>query len=151
MFFGVLRCFWILSVFDFFKCDSTVQVSGSIPYFNGSSAWQRGPFYSYYAIILLNLTDSKSPAERICWFACGCWKEMTESLCTCSLPPVVIGNLVLPVIPSTGCGHKILSGLLFSKVGTLGLFLCQVCKTYSTGFLNASDREMSLLTQRSCE
>lgn len=46
-----------------------------------------------------------------------------------STSSVVMGNLVLSVIPCTGCGHKILSGLLCSKVGTLGLFLCQLCKT----------------------
>lgn len=38
---------------------------------------------------------------------------------------------MLPVIPFTGCGHKILSDLFFSKesVGTFRLFFCQVCKT----------------------
>jgi len=49
-----------------------------------------------------------------------------------SISCVVKSNLALPVIPSIGSGHKILSYLFFIKeklVETLRLFLCQVRKT----------------------
>lgn len=125
-----LECLWFFFLICF---NCATQVSGLVPYINVLSAWQHGPFYPFYAIILLRKQTPREP----------CWRDLMICLqilkgndrialrLQSSISCVVISNLVLPVIPSTGCGHKILSNLFFSKepVGTFRLFFCQVCKT----------------------
>lgn len=140
---------WVSLIFFFLICfNCATQVSGLVPYINVLSAWQHGPFYPFYAIILLRKQTPREP----------CWRDLMICLrilkgndrialrLQSSISCVVISNLVLPVIPSTGCGHKILSDLFFSKepVGTFRLFFCRYAR-HNAIFLSHSNEEGYLL------